>query len=263
MASRSGPTAPPEALARGLMLLSGERVRESLFPVLGVRANATVGILKRFARLGFVNRRDETHAAANVVRQLNVRTPSIEQPVRFLSGGNQQKVVLARPILGDVDVLLAEEPTQGVDIRSRFEIYEALRSRSSEGMSVLVRSADAIELAGICDRVVIVSRGQVVREVSGADLTEDRIVEAIIRTQSVTPRPPARGRRLQHLRRRRRTTSTLGASVATPGRATGEPAAPRRHSTARGCPSRHSPFFHSSSRRTRGSGPTPSSPSST
>ena len=135
-----------------------------------------------------MKRRDETHAAANVVRQLNVRTPSIEQPVRFLSGGNQQKVVLARPILGDVDVLLAEEPTQGVDIRSRFEIYEALRSRSSEGMSVLVRSADAIELAGICDRVVIVSRGQIVREVSGADLTEDRIVEAIIRTQSVTPR---------------------------------------------------------------------------
>jgi ribose transport system ATP-binding protein len=185
------PKSPVEALTRGLMLLSGERVRESLFPVLGVRVNVTVGVLKRFSRLGFVNRRDETHAAANVVRQLNVRTPSIEQPVRFLSGGNQQKVVLARPILGAVDVLLAEEPTQGVDIKSRFEIYEVLRSRSREGMSVLVRSADAIELAGICDRVVIVSRGQVVREVSGADLTEDRIVEAIIRTQSVTPRRPA------------------------------------------------------------------------
>ncbi len=160
------PQAPAAALDRGIMLLSGERVRESLFAVLGVRANATIGILRRFARLGFVNRRDETRAAANVVRQLDIRTPSIEQPVRFLSGGNQQKVVLARPILGDVDVLLAEEPTQGVDIRSRFEIYEALRSRSSDGMSILVRSADAIELAGICDRVVIVSRGQIVREVS-------------------------------------------------------------------------------------------------
>ena len=125
------PQAPAHALDRGIMLLSGERVRESLFPVLGVRANATIGVLRRFARLGFVNRRDESHAAADVVRQLNVRTPSIEQPVRFLSGGNQQKVVLARPILSDVDVLLAEEPTQGVDIRSRFEIYEALRSRSS------------------------------------------------------------------------------------------------------------------------------------
>ncbi len=191
MASRSGHRAPAAALDRGIMLLSGERVRESLFPVLGVRANATIGVLRRFARLGFVNRRDESHAAADVVRQLNVRTPSIEQPVRFLSGGNQQKVVLARPILGDVDVLLAEEPTQGVDIRSRFEIYEALRSRSSDGMSILVRSADAIELAGICDRVVIVSRGQIVREVSGADLSEDRIVEAIIRTQSVAHRRPA------------------------------------------------------------------------
>jgi ribose transport system ATP-binding protein len=185
------PRAPAAALARGIMLLSGERVRESLFPVLGVRANATIGVLRRFARLGFVNRRDESDAAADVVRQLNVRTPSIEQPVRFLSGGNQQKVALARPILGDVDVLLAEEPTQGVDIRSRFEIYEALRSRSSSGVSILVRSADAIELAGLCDRVVIVSRGQIVREVSGSDLSEDRIVEAIIRTRPVAQRPPA------------------------------------------------------------------------
>jgi ribose transport system ATP-binding protein len=183
------PRAPAAALDRRIMLLSGERVRESLFPVLGVRANATIGVLRRFARLGFVNRRDESDAAADVVRQLNVRTPSIEQPVRFLSGGNQQKVALARPILGDVDALLAEEPTQGVDIKSRFEIYEALRARSIDGMSILVRSADAIELAGICDRVVIVSRGQIVREVSGADLSEDRIVEAIIRTRFVAPRP--------------------------------------------------------------------------
>ena len=128
MASRSGRRSPRDALARGIMLLSGERVRESLFPVLGVRANATIGILQKVRPPGLREPPRRVRAAADVVRQLDVRTPSIEQPVRFLSGGNQQKVVLARPILGDVEVLLAEEPTQGVDIRSRFEIYEALRS---------------------------------------------------------------------------------------------------------------------------------------
>lgn len=179
----AAPRTPAAALGRGVMLISGERARESLFPVLGVRPNATIGILPRLARLGFVPRRGECAAAVDVVRQLNVRTPSIEEPVRFLSGGNQQKVVLARPILGNVRILLIEEPTQGVDIRSRFEIYEAMRARAKQGMSIVIRSADAIELAGVCDRVVVVSRGEIVNELVGEELTEDRIVERILRAK--------------------------------------------------------------------------------
>jgi ribose transport system ATP-binding protein len=163
------------------MLLSGERMRESLFPVLGVRSNATVQVLRRFSRAGWVRRGKERDAVRDLVRRLKVRTPSVEQPVRFLSGGNQQKVSLTRPFLRDVRVILADEPTQGVDVRSRFDIYEALRSKADEGVAMVVKSSDPLELAGLCDRVIVISRGRVVDEISGEDLSEGRIVESIVR----------------------------------------------------------------------------------
>jgi ribose transport system ATP-binding protein len=174
---------PFGALRAGIMLLSGERMRESLFPVLGVRSNATVQVLRRFSRGGWVLRGKENTAVANLVERLKVRTPSIEQPVRFLSGGNQQKVSLSRPFLRDVRVILADEPTQGVDVRSRFDIYEALRAKADEGVAMVVNSSDPLELAGFCDRVIVMSRGRIVEEVAADELTERRIVEGIVRSK--------------------------------------------------------------------------------
>ena len=95
--------------------------------------NATIQVLKRFTRFGWIQRRKERATVLDLVKRLEIRAASVEQPVQFLSGGNQQKVALARPFLrGSVRVILAEEPTQGVDIRSRFDIYEALRTKASD-----------------------------------------------------------------------------------------------------------------------------------
>jgi ribose transport system ATP-binding protein len=114
---------------------------------------------------------------------------SAEQPIAFLSGGNQQKVSLMRPFLrGDVKVILAEEPTQGVDVGARFDIYEALRSKTEEGVAALVKSSDPIELAGLCDRVVVMSRGRIVEEIPADELGERRIVEAIVGSRSTVSR---------------------------------------------------------------------------
>jgi ribose transport system ATP-binding protein len=189
---------PFGALRAGIMLLSGERMRESLFPVLGVRSNATIQVLRRFSRGGWVRRGKENAAVDGLVERLKVRTPSIEQPVRFLSGGNQQKVSLSRPFLRDVRVILADEPTQGVDVRSRFEIYEALRAKADEGVAMVVNSSDPLELAGFCDRVVVISRGRIVEEIDGDDLSERRIVEAIVRSKrrERDPVPTPAGERL-------------------------------------------------------------------
>jgi ribose transport system ATP-binding protein len=105
----------------------------------------------------------------------------MEQPVQSLSGGNQQKVSLTRPFLrGEVKVILAEEPTQGVDVGSRFDIYEALREKANEGVAIIVKSSDPLELAGLCDRVVVMSRGRIVDQIERAELGERRIVEAIV-----------------------------------------------------------------------------------
>jgi len=180
---------PADASRAGIVLLAGDRKRESLFPVLGVRNNSTIQILQRFSHAGWVNRLQESQAVARMVEHLKIRTPSLEQPVQFLSGGNQQKVALARAYLRDtVNVILAYEPTQGVDVRARFDIYEALRSKAAEGTAVIVKSSDPIELSGLCDRVVVMSRGQIIHELQHAELSEQRIIEAIVRTT-------ARGRR--------------------------------------------------------------------
>jgi ribose transport system ATP-binding protein len=172
---------PLSALRSGVILLSGDRVGESLFPVLSVRANTTVQILRRLGRWGFLRRRRERRTVDELVRRLGIRMASVEQPVQSLSGGNQQKVSLTRPFLrGDVRVILAEEPTQGVDVGSRFDIYEALRAKASEGVAIIVKSSDPLELAGLCDRVVVMSRGRIIDEIHGDDLGERRIVEAIV-----------------------------------------------------------------------------------
>jgi ribose transport system ATP-binding protein len=172
---------PSAALRAGIVLLSGDRTRESLFPVLSVRANTTIQILRRLGRWGLLGRRRERRTVDGLVRRLRIRMASVEQPVQSLSGGNQQKVSLTRPFLrGDVKVILAEEPTQGVDVGARFDIYDALRAKATEGAAVIVKSSDPLELAGLCDRVVVMSRGTIVDEIRGDDLGERRIVEAIV-----------------------------------------------------------------------------------
>jgi ribose transport system permease protein/ribose transport system ATP-binding protein len=190
---------PYAALAAGIMMLSGDRMGESLFPVLGVRSNSSIQVLKRFSSGGWLRRGKEKSAVEGIVARLKVRTPSIEQQVRFLSGGNQQKVLLTRPFLRDVHVILAEEPTQGVDVKSRFDIYEALRAKAAEGVAMIVKSSDPLELAGLCDRVVVISRGQVIDEIDGSDLSEARIVEGIVRSsgpkQAAPPVQETAGRR--------------------------------------------------------------------
>jgi ribose transport system ATP-binding protein len=105
-----------------------------------------------------------------------------------LSGGNQQKVSLTRPFLrGEVRAILTEEPTQGVDVGSRFDIYDALRGKAREGTAIVVKSSDPLELAGLCDRVVVMSRGRIVDEIPAAELSEQRIVEAIVGSRKGEP----------------------------------------------------------------------------
>jgi ribose transport system ATP-binding protein len=170
-----------EAVGSGVMLLPGDRKREALMPVLGVKVNATIQSLRRFATFGFLKRRTERRAVADLAGKLEIRTPSLEQPVEFLSGGNQQKVSVARSFLREPSVILAYEPTQGVDVGSRFDIYRALRARTDAGAALLVKSSDPIELSGLCDRVLVMSRGTIVEEIPGDELDEMRIVEAIVR----------------------------------------------------------------------------------
>ncbi|MFO7699112.1 MAG: sugar ABC transporter ATP-binding protein [Acidimicrobiia bacterium] len=170
-----------EAVGAGIQLLPGDRKHQALMGVLGVRVNTTIQSLHRFSKAGILRRGAERRGVAELVDELAIRTPSLEQPVEFLSGGNAQKVSVSRTFLRDPAVILAFEPTQGVDVGSRFDIYQALRSRTNGGAAMLVKSSDPIELSGLCDRVLVMSRGQIVEEIPGDELSELRIVEAIVR----------------------------------------------------------------------------------
>ena len=112
--------------------------------------------------------------------ELAVKAPSLEAPVSALSGGNQQKVVMARAMLSKPAILVADEPTQGVDVGARAEIYRILREVSADGVPVVLASSDALELEGLCDRVIVMSRGQAVATLEGDAVTEERIVHAAI-----------------------------------------------------------------------------------
>lgn len=169
------------AVRAGIMLLPGDRKHAALMSVLGVRVNMSIQSLRQFNVVGFLQRRKERKAVDGLIAELEVRTPSLEQPVEFLSGGNQQKVVVARTFLREPSVILAYEPTQGVDVGSRFDIYQALRTRTAAGAALLVKSSDPIELSGLCDRVLVMSRGTIVEEIPGDELDERRITEAIVR----------------------------------------------------------------------------------
>lgn len=170
-----------EALRAGIMLLPGDRKQEALMPVLGVRVNSTIQSLRRFSFFGLLRRRAERRQVNELVDRLDIHTPSLEQPVGFLSGGNQQKVSVSRTFLREPPVILAYEPTQGVDVGSRFDIYRALRARTDAGAALMVKSSDPLELSGLCDRVLVMSRGTITEEIPGDELDERRIVEAIVR----------------------------------------------------------------------------------
>ncbi|MEX1180198.1 MAG: ATP-binding cassette domain-containing protein [Cucumibacter sp.] len=177
------PGAPREALTAGILSLSADRSQESLFPALGVRENITIQALGDFAVGGLVSSRREQARAASLVDDLDIVTPTLDQPVGSLSGGNQQKTVLARSFLGDARTILIDEPTQGVDANARFDIYRAIRAKAEQGVACVVNSSDALELAGLCDRVLVFSRGRVIRELRGSDITEESIVSSFLRSR--------------------------------------------------------------------------------
>lgn len=161
-------TDPGASVRAGIGFVAAERKREGLIGIMSVRANITLPFLDRFVRLAEVDRAAESREAQQWISRLGVRTAGPEQEIRLLSGGNQQKVCLARWMMGNMRLLILEEPTRGVDIGGRREIYLQIRRLAKQGLGVLVVSTDAEEVAGLVDRVLVLHHGRIVAEL-GAD----------------------------------------------------------------------------------------------
>ena len=176
---------PRAALEAGVLSLSADRSAESIFATLGVRENMTVQVLGAFASGGLISAAKEERAALSLVEKLNIVASDLDQAIGGLSGGNQQKAVLSRSFLYDAKALLIDEPTQGVDAKARFDIYRAIRAKADQGLACVINSSDAMELAGLCDRVLVFSRGRVIRELAGSEITEESIVSSFLRSKEL------------------------------------------------------------------------------
>jgi ribose transport system ATP-binding protein len=176
----------PDSAARNRIgYLPGDRHREGILPTLSVKENFAIRSTSRDARFGLISAARETARAERAVAAFAVKTPSLETPVSSLSGGNQQKLILSSVLAAHPAVLLIDEPTQGVDVGARAEIYRILRQIASDGTAIIIVSSDAAEITGLCDRVAVFSRGEIASELAGDDVTENQITTSVLTSTSV------------------------------------------------------------------------------
>ncbi len=165
------------ALTAGLGLVPEDRKRQGLILGLNCRENTALAALPLLTRLGFVRRKAESALASKYAQRLRVKTPSLETLTAGLSGGNQQKIALAKWLARDCDVLLIDEPTRGVDVGAKAEIYQLLDELACEGKALLVVSSELPELIGLCRRIIVLRAGHIAGEVARAAFSEATLMQ--------------------------------------------------------------------------------------
>jgi len=167
---------PQDAIEAGVAYLSEDRKAKGLILIQDVKENITLANLREIARRGVVDRNAEIKVANDFQQSLNIKTPSIEQKVENLSGGNQQKVSLGKWLFVRPDVLILDEPTRGIDVGAKFEIYTIINKLVSEGMSIVMISSELPEILGMSDRVYVVSGGRIMGEMPVEEATQEKIM---------------------------------------------------------------------------------------
>jgi L-arabinose transport system ATP-binding protein len=168
---------PRRAIAAGIGLVPEDRKQEALLLVQSVRDNTSLMVPEKVSRYGFFQPRRERGLVGRIVERLRVRTPSLEQPVGKLSGGNQQKVVFARWIAREPKVLILDEPTRGIDVGAKAEIYRIIEGLAADGMAILLISSEMTELIGLADRILVMAAGRIAGELEGDRATEKAILD--------------------------------------------------------------------------------------
>ncbi|RLC67995.1 MAG: D-xylose ABC transporter ATP-binding protein [Chloroflexi bacterium] len=167
---------PRTAIRLGMGFVPEDRKEQGLFLGMAVRENITIGVLDRKSILGFLRFRELDRLAEGYVQQLDIRTPSLRQRVRNLSGGNQQKVVIARWLTLHPKILILDEPTRGIDVGAKAEIHALMNRLAGEGVGIIMISSELPEILGISDRILVMRQGQIVGEFTRQEATQDAIM---------------------------------------------------------------------------------------
>jgi ribose transport system ATP-binding protein len=182
---------PGDAVRAGIGFVPEDRKTQGLCLPLSLRANLTLGTLPRLARRGWVDTRREDAAAQEIRDRFTIRSQSLDQPIDELSGGNQQKALIGRWLLRDVEVLLVDEPTRGIDVGAKQAVHDALRDLAARGKALIVVSSELPELMALCDRIVVLSDGRLVAAFEREAFDEAAITAAAFSAYAGGPVAPA------------------------------------------------------------------------
>ncbi|MEJ6404072.1 sugar ABC transporter ATP-binding protein [Yoonia sp. 2307UL14-13] len=174
-----------KAVAQGIVLVPRDRRHDGLVLPMSVSENATLATLSRTSKMGLVNAKAAATETEAQIEALDIRPPNPDAITRLLSGGNQQKVVLARWLATDAKIFIFDEPTVGVDVGAKAEIYQLIADLAAKGAVVIVSSSDPVELQGICDRIIVMMRGVIVDELEATATTVDELVAATTGAASI------------------------------------------------------------------------------
>lgn len=167
---------PKDAIRKGIGLVTEDRKALGLILGMVVRENISMANLDALTRFGFVNRREEKRVALKYIEDLMIKTPSCEQQVQNLSGGNQQKVVLAKWLFTESKVLIFDEPTRGIDVGSKVEIYQLMNRLAANGVAIIMISSELPEVLGMSDRILVMHEGRIAGELSREEATQEQIM---------------------------------------------------------------------------------------
>lgn len=169
-------TSPLEAIEKGIGLVPDDRKNEGLVLVRSVKENISLSSMKKISKFGILDKKSEKIAIKNSINSMNIKVSSSEQLVNNLSGGNQQKVVLSKVLRASPDILILDEPTRGVDVGARAEIYQIIDLLTKNGKSIILVSSDLSEVIGMADRIIIMKEGKIVKEVLRKDSSQELVL---------------------------------------------------------------------------------------
>ena len=172
---------PADAVKAGLAMVSEDRKKDGILPLLSVKKNISITTLTQLLQNGILSAKKETALAEKYIQKLNIKTPSPEQLIQNLSGGNQQKAILAKCLATQPRVLLLDEPTRGIDVNAKAEIYQLIGQFAQMGLGVILISSELPEIFAVCDRVLVLCEGQLNGNFPIAEASEEILLKAAIR----------------------------------------------------------------------------------
>ncbi len=174
-----------QSIGNGMVMLSEDRRRYGIIPVRSVKENTTISFLEKFFHGFRLHKKIEHHVVTDMFEKMKVKTPTLETVIASLSGGNQQKVLLAKWMIRNPDILILDEPTRGIDVGAKFEIYKLMTELAREGKVVIMVSSELPELIGMCDRIYVMAKGTITGELERKDFSQELIMKYATATKTM------------------------------------------------------------------------------